>query len=404
MFRHNTLTRQGGAGASRASRTRGQRRAGFLSVLAGSGILAAAMLAAPLVAGAAGSAMAQQAPRKVVAQAPVAARITRHLHSTGRFQPVSGVDLVARVSGTLERVNFPDGAPVRAGDVVFVIEQEPYRIGVASAQADLAQARANLVQASANLARQKELAGRQVVSASTLDSAVAQNDTASAQVAAAEAAVRSAELNLGYTEIRAPFDGILSARTADVGAYINAASAPKLASLVQPDPLYVLFSADEQQVIAIRKALAERQKTLADMGSIAVEIGVQTETGYPHAGRLDYVAPEFDSNTGTIAVRGVIPNPDRLFVPGMFARVRVPFGEHDALTVPDTAIGNAQQGRVVLVLGADNRVEQRRVVPGELTDNGMREIVDGLAAGDRVIVRGGGGLRSGEAVTPVDSL
>lgn len=351
-----------------------------------------------------GTAPAQDNQKTVAVTTPAREQVTRYLHSTGTLQAVNSVDLVARISGTLEKVNVEDGANVRKNDILFVIEQEPYRISLASAQAELAQSQANLDEANANLARQRALAGRQVVSESTLDSAVAQQKTAAAQVAASQAKVRNAELNLGYTEVRAPFDGILGARTADVGAYINAASAPKLASLVQPDPLHVLFSANEQQVIAVRKALAERHMTIQDASRIEVEIGLQTESDYPHAGSLNYIAPELDANTGTITVRGIVANPDRLFVPGMFVRVRVPLAPHSALVIPETAIGQSQLGQTVLVVDPQNRVALRKVATGDPAGKGRREIVEGLTETDRVIVRGAGGVRPGDTVAVADQF
>lgn len=367
-----------------------------------SGMVAMILLSGGFV----GGTVAAQDARKVVVESPAREQLTRYLYSTGTFQAVNSVDFVARVSGTLEKINFPDGAFVLKGDIVFVIEQEPYEISLASARAELAQSQANLEEQNANLRRQKDLASRQVVSASTLDSAVAQQKTAAAQVAASEAMVRNAELNLSYTEIKAPFDGILTARMADVGAYINAASAPKLASLVQPDPVYILFSADERQVIAVRKALAERKRAApaASPGDFRVEISLQTEDGYPYAGRLDYVAPEIDAGSGVITVRGKIDNGDRLFSPGMFARVRVPLGTREAVVIPEAAIGNSQQGRTVLVVDAENRVALRKVTIGDPAGQGMREIVEGLSETDRVVVRGSGGVRAGDAVSVVDQI
>lgn len=377
-------------------------------------LLAALLLAAGVGAVSGGAASGQENPRqdnqrqdnqrKVAVATPSHEQVTRYLYSTGTLQAVNSVDLVARVSGTLEQVKFEDGASVRKGDIIFVIEPEPYRISLASAQAELAQSQANLDEANANLVRQQALVGKQVVSESTLDSAVAQQKTAAAQVAASQAKVRNAELNLGYTEVRAPFDGILAARTADVGAYINSASAPKLASLVQPDPLYVLFSANEQQVIGVRKALAERHMTIRDAGTVKVEIRLQTDADYLHAGQLNYIAPELDANSGTITVRGIIGNADGLFVPGMFVQVRVPLSPHPALVIPETAIGNSQLGQTVLVVNPQNRVEMRKVVTGDTAGRGRREIVEGLTDTDRVIVQGAGGARPGETVTVVDKL
>ncbi|SMC52557.1 efflux RND transporter periplasmic adaptor subunit [Rhizobium sp. RU36D] len=362
------------------------------------------LVAAALLVGWGGHAFAEAQKRKVMVEAPVLAEVTRHLETTGSFRAVNQIDLVARVSGTLEKVNFKDGDTVRAGDVVFVIEPEPYRISLAAAEAELRQQQANLQQATSNAIRQEGLSAQRVVSQSANESAAAQKLAAEAQVAAAETKVRSAELNLSYTEVKAPFDGILAARTADVGAFINAASAPKLASLVEPDPLHVVFSASERQVIAIRRAMAERNIDLKSLGAIRVEAGLQGDVTYPYVGQLDYIAPDIDSATGTITLRGIVSNPNRLLSPGMFARVRVPIVTRKALTVPEAAIGNSQSGRTLQLVDAEGKVATVRVALGEKTDDGRREIVDGLKEGDRVIVKGGSGLRAGEAVEIVATL
>jgi RND family efflux transporter MFP subunit len=358
-----------------------------------------------MIALAGAPAMAEEIEHKVVVQPPGKQSVTRYLYSTGTIDAVASVDLVARVSGTLDKVNQKDGAAVKKGDVLFVIEQEPYQISVASAQASLDQQNANLKQAQENLTRQQGLQKQNATSASTVENAVAQADSAKAQVDAAQANLRTAQLNLGYTEIKAPFDGILSAHLADVGAYINAASTPKLASLVQPDPVRVNFTINEKQVIEIRKALAARKMKLGDMGPIKVEIGLPSEDAYDYAGTLDYIAPELDAASGTIAVRAVADNKERLFSPGMFVRVRIPATtQADALVIPERAISSGQQGQSVLVVNKDNHVEFRLVTSGEQLANGLREIVKGLSADDRVVVEGMDNVQPGDTATIVDKL
>jgi len=362
------------------------------------------LVAAALLIGWVGQACAQAEKRKVVVEAPTLIEVTLYLETTGTFRAVNQVDLVARVSGTLEKVNFNDGDTVRKGDVVFLIEPEPYRISLAAAEAELRQQQANLQQAVSNAARQEGLSAKQVVSLSANESAVAQRLAAEAQVEAAKTKVRSADINLSYTEVKAPFDGILSARAADLGAFINAASAPKLASLVEPDPLHVIFSADERQVIAIRRAMAERHIDLRSLGAIRVEAGLQGDATYPYSGYLDYIAPELDSASGTMTLRGVIANTHRLLSPGMFARVRVPIVTRKALTVPEAAIGNSQLGRTLQIVDAEGKVAAVKVALGEKAAGGRREVVNGVREGDRVIVKGGAGLRAREVVEVVTAL
>lgn len=349
-------------------------------------------------------AMAEEA-QKVVAQQPAKQSVTRYLFSQGTVAAINSVDLVARVSGTLEKVNREDGAPVKKGDTLFVIEQEPYKISVASAQAALDQQNANLTQANSNLVRQQDMQKKNLTATATVEAAVAQAETAKALVAASQAALQSAQLNLSYTEIKAPFDGILSEHLIDVGAYINAASTPKLASVIQPDPLRVNFTVNERQVIQIRQALAERHKKLGDVGPIKVEIALPTDQDYPYAGTIDYIAPELDASSGTVSVRAVVPNDHRLFSPGMFVRVRIPVVTNaDALVIPESAIGNDQQGPTVFTVGKDNRVEAKVVTLGEAAGNGLREVLKGLAATDRVIVQGADNVQPGDAVSVVAKL
>jgi len=165
----------------------------------------------------------------------------------------------------------------------------------------------------------------------------------------------------------APFDGIVSAHLVSIGELVGAASPTQLATIVALDPIYVNFNVNEQDVLRIREEAKRRGMTTSELRQLPVEVALQTESGYPHKGKLDYISPTLNQSTGTLAVRGLLPNPDRVLLPGFFVRVRVPFDEQkDALLVPDVALGSDQAGRYVLVVNGDNVVEQRKVLTGPL--------------------------------------
>lgn len=326
-------------------------------------------------------------PAEVRVAAPVARPVTRYLELTGQTAAAKRVDLVARVSGTLSEIRYRDGAAVKQGDVLFVIEPDNYRLSLQLAEAAEAQQKALLVQAEADLARQKQLALRQAASEAALDNAQSRRDSTAAAREQAAAQVAQAQLNLAYTEVKAPFDGTVSAHLVDQGALVGVGGPTLLASIVQSDPIKVRFSLDEQTVLRIREAMRQRGLTLAGLGSIPVEIGLDTDAGYPHAGQLDYVAPELDMGSGTLAVRASVPNPKGVLLPGLYVRVRLPLQKDvPSLLVPEAALGASQTGRYVLVVNGQERVEQRAVEIGEASEGGLRVIRSGLSAGDRVVV------------------
>lgn len=326
-------------------------------------------------------------PAEVRVAAPVARPVTRYLELTGQTAAAKRVDLVARVSGTLSEIRYRDGAAAKQGDVLFVIEPDNYRLSLQLAEAAEAQQKALLVQAEADLARQKQLALRQAASEAALDNAQSRRDSTAAAREQAAAQVAQAQLNLAYTEVKAPFDGTVSAHLVDQGALVGVGGPTLLASIVQSDPIKVRFSLDEQTVLRIREAMRQRGLTLAGLGSIPVEIGLDTDAGYPHAGQLDYVAPELDMGSGTLAVRASVPNPKGVLLPGLYVRVRLPLQKDvPSLLVPEAALGASQTGRYVLVVNGQDVVEQRAVEIGEASEGGLRVIRAGLSAGDRVVV------------------
>ena len=331
---------------------------------------------------------------------PVRQPVTRYLDATGNTSAVDSTDLVARVQGFVQAIHYKDGDRVAKGAPLFTIEPEPYELKLKQSQAGEAAAKATLTQAEADYQRQIELASRQVASKVALDNATANRDSARANLQQAEANTRLAAINLDYTRVMAPFDGIVTARKVSVGGLVGSGSPTVLATIVQLEPIHVDFNISEQDVLRARAELARRGLTARDVKNLPVEIGAQTDAGYPLAGHIDYAAPSVDPSTGTLAVRAVLANADRLLLPGYFVRVRIPLGEAaEALLVPDTAVGSGQAGRYVLVAGRDDIVEQRNVEIGRLVGD-LRVIEKGLAAEDRVIV--GGVLRAiaGQKVDP----
>jgi RND family efflux transporter MFP subunit len=319
---------------------------------------------------------------------PAQRSITRFLDATGNTAPIKNVDLVARVQGFLQSINYQDGTFVKEGTTLFTIEPETYKLKLEQAQAAEAGAQASLKQAEADYKRQVDLVARQAVSQATLDTSTSTRDNAQANLQQAQVNTKIAAVNYGYTNVVAPFDGIVSAHLVSVGELVGASSPTQLATIVALDPLYVNFNVNEQDVLRVREEARRRGMTANDLRQIPVEVGLQTDSGYPHKGKLDYVAPTINQSTGTLAVRGVLPNADRVLLPGYYVRVRVPVDQQqNALLVPDAALGSDQAGRYVLVVNGENVVEQRKVQTGPI-EGELRVIESGLKPEDRVVTAG----------------
>src|SRR5215467_7434997 len=326
-------------------------------------------------------------PPRVTVAIPVQQSVTRYLEATGNTAAVNSADLVARVSGFIQEINYQDGALVKKGALLFTIEPEPYKVKLEQAQAAEVGARSALKQAQAAFERQAELVGRQAATQANYDQALATRDGSQSTLTQAEANTRLAALNFEYAHVTAPFDGIVTARQVSAGQFVGT-SPTVLATIIQLDPIYVNFNVSEQDVLRVRADMARRGLTPEDLKKIPVEVGLQSETGYPHRGTLDYASPSVNPSTGTLAVRAVFQNANRTMLPGYFVRVRVPIGEpQNALLVPDSAIGSDQGGRYVLIVDNDNVVAQRKVEIGPRADE-KRVIDSGLNPQDRVVVAG----------------
>ena len=343
-------------------------------------------------------------PPKVAVAHPIQRLINTYLEVTGTTAAVNSTDLVARVPGYITSIDYADGAFVKAGTLLFTIEPELYDVKLRQAQDAVVGAQATLKDNELTYNRYIALQKVNAIAITLVDQALANRDTAKAALLQARENVRLAELNVEYAHVRAPYDGVVSAHQVSMGEYVGGGTTPtELATIVQTNPIWVNFNIGERDVLAFRASLKNPRLTPAELSKIPVEVGLQTEKGFPHVGVGDYSAPTFTSSTGTLAARGVFANKDGLMLPGAYVRVRVPrtpfAHKSEALLVPDAALGSDQGGRYLLVVGKDNVVEERTVQIGELVE-GLRAIVSGLNANDIVVVSGLMKAVPGEQVEP----
>ena len=338
------------------------------------------------------------APANVGVAAPMQRAVTPYLELTGTMTAFASVNLVARVSGYLKSINYVDGATAKAGELLFEIEPAPYQAQLRQAEAALAGAKAGLVQTQQEFERQDTLQKEGVNTEANLDKARANRDTDKANVEAADANLQTAQIHLSYTRVEAPFDGIVTRHLESLGELVGSGGHVNLASIVQLDPIYVTFNVSEQDLLKFRAG--NRRPTLAELQQIPIDVGLMNEEGFPHRGKINYVSPEIDPQTATILVRGEFENKNRALLPGMFVRLRVPMGPPvaDALLVPDRILQQNQEGRYLLVVGANDEVEQRAVQLGEL-DGQLRVITAGLKPDDRVVITGADRAIPGRKVT-----
>jgi RND family efflux transporter MFP subunit len=358
------------------------------------GAAAAALLAAPVLAG---PAAAQGGPPSVTAAAPLTRQVTQWDEHTARIEPSARVEIRPRVSGQVEQVHFRDGALVHEGDLLFTIDQRPFRIAVESARAEVTRTEARLTLARQQVQRYEPLTARRIAPESEMDTRRANLGEAQAALSSARAALRQAELELEFTEIRAPRPGRVSDRRVDAGNLVQQGET-LLTSLVALDPVYASFDASEAQYLRYARAAQGGMRGAEGEGGLQVQLRLLDETDFAHSGRLDFVDNGFDRRSGTIRGRAVLPNPDLFLTPGSFARLRLFAGDSAALMVPDAAVLADQSGRMVLTVGPDGTVVPRPVQLGPLVD-GLRVVRSGITPEDRVIIGGLHRARPGTRVT-----
>jgi multidrug efflux system membrane fusion protein len=364
-------------------------------VLLGSLLLAACGQGAPQ----------QQAapPPAVTVATPTKQSVTDYDEYVGRFVAVDMVEVRARVSGYLEKVHFRDGQNVKQGDPLFTIDRRPFEATLAQAQANLAQARANLAFASSDLARAAQLVRDRTITEQTFDQRTQAQRVAEASVAAQEAAVRQATLDVQFTELKAPVAGRIGDRRVSEGNLVTGGTGGNttlLATIVSTDPIRLEFTFDEASYLRYQRLSGGPDEAARGKG-LQVTLRLIDETDFTHKGSLDFIDNVIDRASGTIRGRAQVPNPNGLFTPGMFARVRVPgSAPYEALLVPDVAIASEQVRKYVMVVDAENMARQKFVTLGELVGKDLRVIKEGLSPDDRVVVNGLARIRPNIKVTP----
>ena len=336
-------------------------------------------------------------PTVTVAQ-PETRRVTDYLELTGNTQAFKTVQLQARVAGFLDQVLFQDGQHVVKDQLLFVIQKNTYEANLKQADAAILQQKAQLEYAAAQLARYRRLVPEKAAAETDIDNWRNQRDAAFANLQAAEARRDLAKLDLDYTEVRAPLDGRIDRRLVDPGNLVGAGQNTVLATVNQIDPMYAYFNMSDRDLSWLM-AEAHWKPGESRAKPWPVHLGLPSEPGYPHEGRLDFASITLAPTTGTLLVRAIFRNGDGRILPGLYARVRMPVKERPAFVVPEGAIGYDQKGTFALVVNGDNTVSRVGVKTGAQMD-GMRVAEEGLTGKEWIVIKGTQKAIPGRRVTP----
>jgi RND family efflux transporter MFP subunit len=345
-------------------------------------------------------------PPEVTVSNPVVREVTDYFEFPGQTCAVGEVEVRARVTGYIVKVNFDDGQEVKKGDLLFEIDPRPYQAALDRAKGESTRLKAVLEKAKADLVRSDRLRPSGAISEDEYEQHVAQLAIAKASIQEADAAVRDAELNLEFTKVVSPIEGRVSRARITEGNLVQPGTGETmiLTTVVTVDPIYVYFNIDESALLRYvdrkwQSGEAAHPSRIKDQ-NIPVEIALAKEDGFPHAGIMDFLDNKVDSKTGTIRARGNFDNSKQYLTPGLFVRVRIPFGKpHQALLVNERAIGADQRQKYLLTVNKENVVEYRRVKVGSF-QSGLRVIESGIDPDDRVIVNGLQRARPGTTVKP----
>lgn len=342
-------------------------------------------------------------PPQVDVTQPIAREVTEWDEYTARLEAVESVEVRPRVSGYLQSIHFQDGATVKKGDLLFLIDPRPYEAALRHAEADLAVANSRLALARKNLARAVDLIRSHAISQEESDIRESTVRQAEASIQEAQAAVDAAKLDVEFTHVTAPIGGRIGRKLVTEGNLINGGVGTKstlLTTIVSLDPIYAYFEADERSYLKyVHLALTgERPSSREHRNPVWIELG--DEDGFPREGAMDFVDNQLDRGTGTMVGRAVLPNPDLTLTPGLFARLRLAgSGKYHAVLIPDEAVGTDQAKKFVFVVDSESKAEYRTVTTGPLLD-GLRVIREGLTPDDWVIVGGTQRARPGLKVDP----
>ena len=342
----------------------------------------------------------------VTVAGPIAKTIDVWDEYTGRFEALKQVEVRARVSGTLDKINFTDGQLVKAGDLLFVIDPRPYQIAVDSAKADVAKAQAQVALAATDAGRAQQLAESRTITSREVDQRKANLDVAKAHQLAAEAALRNAELNLEWTQVRAPIPGRVSDRRVDAGNLIEGGQtgATLLTTIVTLDPIHFVFDASGADYLHYARLSAQGQRPSSRDVKNPVTVRLADEKEWKHAGVMDFVDNQLNARSGTIRGRAIFDNKDLFLLPGTFGHLRLFGGNVAALLIPDSAIVSDQASKIVFTV-LENKIAVKQVQLGQIHE-GLRVILSGLDQNDQVVIDGLANpfVRPGVLVTPQDGI
>ncbi|MGU3475603.1 efflux RND transporter periplasmic adaptor subunit [Methylobacterium sp. D48H] len=367
----------------------------LLTVLSG---LIAALAAGPLATPARAQAPGGPPPKVTVAK-PVVRQIVEQDQYTGRFDAIDYVEVRARVTGYLEKINFVDGQTVKKGDVLFVIDRRPYKAALEQAQAALASAKARQSFSQTDLERAQTLSRSGNISEQVTDQRRQASQTAQADVDSAQAALNNAQLNYDFSEVKAPINGRISRRLVTEGNIVSA-DQTMLTTIVSLDPIYFSYTVDEKSFLKYQNSLGIGMGQTQQGKGVPILIALSGEAKPTRKGTLDFVDNRVDNATGTILLRATVPNPDLFIKPGLFGIVSMPATKpFQGILLPDDAVAANQDKRIVYIVGPENVIQQKDVVLGPKVD-GYRVIQSGLKGDETVVVNGLSRVRPGAKVTP----